>query len=317
MSTHALSRTNPKGEMFKGTCTKCGAKNLSMKDMREECINPPNQRSLVMEKHSQRKTYAIGDLHGRFDLLCEAISLAENHAGVEGGVFVVCGDFIDRGPQSRAIIDLLLQGPTSSNWEWVVLKGNHEDMMLQCLELSSIQWWVGNGGGQTLQSYGYSHGDQLHPLKIPQEHLDWLRDLPIYHIDQHRAFVHAGFNPALPLEEQNEQEMMWQRDPRNNDYSFMGKHVVHGHEQYADGPILTKNKSNIDTFAWLHGRLAVAVFDEKAGGPTEVLWAVKEPYERMISLKGASKMRFMRPNNTQQRSIIMDKIEPCPKQWGE
>lgn len=223
-----------------------------------------------------RRTYAVGDLHGRFDLLCMALRLAERDCGGGNGTFVVCGDFIDRGPQSRAIIDLLSAGPSLPNWRWVVIKGNHEDMMLQCLARRSLQWWLGNGGHTTLQSYGYQHGDMLHPLKIPPEHLSWLDALPVYYIDQHRAFVHAGFNPALPIEEQNVQAMMWQRDPRGTDYSYEGRHVVHGHEQYADGPILTPNKSNLDTFAWLHGRLAVAAFDDALpGGPTKILWATE------------------------------------------
>lgn len=225
-------------------------------------------------------TYAIGDLHGRFDILCEALSIAEADAGLDDAEFIVCGDFIDRGPQSRSVIDLLMRGPDLPNWRWIVLKGNHEDMMLQCLAKRQLQWWVGNGGNATLISYGYQHGDALLPLKIPQDHLFWLADLPVYHLDGHRAFVHAGFNPSLSIEEQDEQQMMWVRDPRGTDYAFDGRHVVHGHEQYSDGPILTANKSNIDTFSWLHGRAAIAKFEsDKAGGPVNVLWATCKPYE--------------------------------------
>lgn len=223
-------------------------------------------------------TYAVGDLHGRFDLLTKAMSLAEAHCGDGQGTFVCCGDLVDRGPQSRSIIELLMQGPSLPNWRWVVVRGNHEDIMLAGLTGGRLDWWIPNGGDETLRSYGYQHGDPLLPLKVPNNHLLWLAKLPYYHLDSHRAFVHAGFDPSKSLEEQSNQYMSWVRDPRGTDYSYMGRHVVHGHEQYANGPVLTPNKSNLDTFAWLHGRLAVAVFDDAIpGGPIEILWAEGTP----------------------------------------
>lgn len=223
------------------------------------------------------KTYAIGDLHGRLDLLEQALMTAAKHCGDEGFTFVVCGDFIDRGPDSAGIIRTLRHLQETMNI--IVLMGNHENMMLSCLSGENrLGWWVGNGGGTTLQSYGYAEGDTLIPLKIPEGDLRWLAELPIYHLDEHRAFVHAGFDSSQPIELQNPQHMMWMRAPREQDYSFEGRHVVHGHEQYADGPVLNPNKSNLDTFAWASGRLAIAVFDDAIpGGPTEVLWAEGEP----------------------------------------
>jgi len=219
------------------------------------------------------RTYAIGDLHGRFDLLSMALSAAEADAGDRAAVFVVCGDFIDRGPQSRSIIELLMQGATLPNWRWIVLKGNHEDMMVQCLrQPQRLRWWLGNGGGATMASYGYAHGDELHPLRVPVEHLAWLDALPVYHIDEHRAFVHAGFDPGKPLAEQSTEHMLWMRAPRGDDYAYAGRHVVHGHEQFADGPVLTANKSNLDTLAWWTGRLVVAAFnDDEPGGPVDLI----------------------------------------------
>lgn len=217
-------------------------------------------------------TFAIGDLHGRFDLLEMAIRKAEEICGDKQGTFVVCGDFIDRGPDSRKIIERLMKGPDKPNWSFITLMGNHEDMMLQCIQRMQFNWWIGNGGGATLMSYGYKNGDDWEENKIPEDHIRWLSKLPVYYIDEHRAFVHAGFNPDASLEDQNIQEMMWVRDSKDTDYSFLGRHVVHGHEQYEDGPILNPNKTNIDTFAWLHGNLALAVFDNmKAGGPEIVM----------------------------------------------
>jgi serine/threonine protein phosphatase 1 len=238
---------------------------------------------MTQDQSAERKTYAIGDAHGRFDLVCQAISLAEADAGEIGGVFVCCGDFIDRGPQGRNIIDLFMAGPSLPNWRWIILKGNHEDIMLQALAEPELKlhWWLRNGGGSTLASYGYAHGDALKPLRVPRVHLEWLAALPLYHADAHRVFVHAGLDPSLPLDQQSEQEMMWVRSGRRDDYSFDGKHVVHGHEQFADGPILLSGRTDLDTFAWLTGRLAVGVFDPaKPGGPATILWATGAPDAR-------------------------------------
>jgi serine/threonine protein phosphatase 1 len=80
-----------------------------------------------------RKTYAVGDLHGRFDLLCRTLDLIEADAGDEGGTFICLGDFVDRGPQSSLIVELLMRGPQRPNWRWIVLQGNHEMMMLGAL----------------------------------------------------------------------------------------------------------------------------------------------------------------------------------------
>ena len=225
-------------------------------------------------------TYAIGDAHGRFDLVREAVALSEQHCGASQGCFVSCGDFIDRGPASKEIIEFFMEGPRLPNWQWQILAGNHEDMMgLACRSLGHMKWWLGNGGNQTLRSYGAQEGmtyDRAQKL-VPKEHLCWLDSLPIYHLDTHRAFVHAGFDPSRSLKDQSRHEMTWMRDGKDTNYSFLGKHVVHGHEQFQEGPILNSHKTNLDVYAWRFGRLAVAVFDNsKPGGPIDILW-VKGP----------------------------------------
>lgn len=227
------------------------------------------------------KTYAIGDLHGRLDILEEVLRIIEEDAGSEPATFVCCGDFIDRGPDGAGIIARFRAGPTLPNWKWIILKGNHEDIMWQiCSRNAGLRWWIGNGGGPTLMSYGYADGDNLFPLKDQlASDVEWTNSLPIYYMDEHRAFVHAGFNYNQPLEYQSPQEMMWQYDPDETDYSFDGRHVVCGHVQHEDGPIMTTNRTNVDTFAWLYGRQAIAVFDDVApGGPTRLLWAECAPH---------------------------------------
>jgi len=234
------------------------------------------------------KTYAIADLHGRFDLLCRAIDLIEGDAGDQGGTFIVLGDFVDRGPQSRSIIDLLMAGPSRQNWRWIVLQGNHEAMMLECLSNPGIlRWWIGNGGGQTLQSYGYQHGDDLLPLRIPTEHLEWLAGLPLTHEDGHRIFVHAGvpFDQALAdAKPETLQWMLYPGDVEHDDAEFhpdeahcSGKHIVHGHHQSASHPLLKRHRTNLDSFAWNTGRLAIGVFEDGYPAPVKIMDAIGLP----------------------------------------
>lgn len=229
------------------------------------------------------RTYAIADAHGNFDLICKAISLAESHAGADGGTLIVLGDFVDRGPQSSTIIDLLMSGPSLPNWQWIVLQGNHEAIMLECLSNPALLgWWVRNGGGETLKSYGYVDGDALFPLRIPAAHLEWLDALPIAHEDAHRIYVHAGVPFDQPLAEAKKDTLQWMLYPGDVDHGdaefhpdaghCSGKHIVHGHHQSALHPLLKPHRTNLDTFAWSTGRLAVGVFDDdRAGGPIAVL----------------------------------------------
>jgi serine/threonine protein phosphatase 1 len=235
-------------------------------------------------------TYAIADLHGRFDLLCRAIDLIEADAGEDGGTFMCLGDFVDRGPQSRNIIDLLMAGPQRPNWRWIVLQGNHEAMMLEVLANPTphlMRWWVGNGGGQTLQSYGYREGDALHPLKVPFEHLEWLVDLPLYHEDARRIFVHAGVPFDQQLSDAKPQTLQWMLYRSETEYDnaqieddaahVSGKHIVHGHEQSAAHPLLLPHRTNLDSFAWHSGRASIGVFDDTQAAPVRILDAIGRP----------------------------------------
>lgn len=224
-------------------------------------------------------TYAIADLHGRLDLLELALARIAEHAKLPAKV-VTMGDYSDRGPQSRQIIERLMTGPGHDGWTWVHLKGNHEDIMLQALRDPSKQdWWMQNGGGQTLASYGGA---------VDREHVRWIDALPLYHEDKHRVFVHAWVHPTTPLSEQadlrcyhGEPALFWTLYRDDDEGGHLGKHVVHGHHQHADGPVLKKNRTNLDTFAWYSGRLVVGVFnDDKAGGPIEFIQVKGEPFQR-------------------------------------
>lgn len=221
------------------------------------------------------KTYALADLHGRYDLLQEAFAQIAVHAWPDRYKVVTLGDYVDRGPQSREIIARLMGGP-DGDYELVCLKGNHEDMMVETLTAPlHPNWWVGNGGGQTLISYGHERAGDYHPEVVPADHIEWLRSLPTIHIDRHRVFVHAGVDPTIPLDEQTERAKLWMLYPDGADLGHGERHVVHGHHQFADGPVLLNHRTDLDTFAWATGRLAIGVFDDDvAGGPVEIIEAI-------------------------------------------
>jgi serine/threonine protein phosphatase 1 len=224
-------------------------------------------------------TYAIADLHGRFDLLRKAASLIEADAGGQPHKVIVMGDFVDRGPDSRSIIEFLMLR------DWVVLQGNHEDIMLQALAepLRALRWWIGNGGGATLKSYGYKDRDSLQPLKVPPAHLAWLEGLPLYYEDNWRIFVHAGVPWDAAVADTAKSTLQWMLYPDDQNYSdaeyhddephLSGKHIVHGHHQSASHPLLKPHRTNLDSFAWNTGRLAIGVFNNEQAQPIRVLYA--------------------------------------------
>lgn len=208
-------------------------------------------------------TYAIADLHGRFDLLEAALEAITAHAGDDEYKVVTLGDYVDRGPQSRQIIQHLMDAQAAGR-PLICLKGNHEDMMHETITAPlDPNWWVGNGGGTTLVSYAG---------KVPPEHLHWVKTLPTTHVDEHRVFVHAGVDPTKALDEQTEEFMLWYRYTENADIGHGERHVVHGHTPNPNGPERYQKRTNLDTLAWRTGRLVVAVFDDaRPGGAVEYI----------------------------------------------
>ncbi len=122
---------------------------------------------------------------------------------------VTLGDYVDRGPDSRRIIEKLMGGLGHEGWRMICLKGNHEDIMWQtCLGIvPECDWWLTNGGGATLISYGQKTGDQADVTVVPDEHLRWIERLPLIQIDKNRIFVHASVDPDLSLDEQDPHDL--------------------------------------------------------------------------------------------------------------
>ncbi|GEP00545.1 metallophosphoesterase [Methylobacterium haplocladii] len=215
-------------------------------------------------------TFAVPDLHGRADLLDLALAAVTARGG---GTVVFTGDYVDRGPTSRQIIERLMAGAPEGQ-RWLILKGNHEDMMVEvCRGRAPIELWVQNGGGSTLVSYGHPRRCEAVDLSVvPSEHVAWLDRLGLLFADEHRIYVHAGIDPTLPFTAQSKKTMLWMRDHGAFDDGFEGKHVVHGHTPLPDGPDRRPGRTNLDTLAWHTGRLCIGVFDDDVpGGPVEVI----------------------------------------------
>jgi serine/threonine protein phosphatase 1 len=211
-------------------------------------------------------TFVIPDIHGRDDLLSEALAAINARAADGAGTIVAIGDYVDKGPQSRQVIERLLPG-VAEGWKLIALKGNHDAMMVDALRNpSKMASWLAKGGDAALASYG---GD---PAAVPQNHLAWLDGLQLMHVDDHRVYVHAGVDPEVPLDQQSPTTLLWKRYLKGFPGGFGGRHVVHGHDNSPEGPLLYEGRTNLDTQAWRTGRLVIGVFDdERPGGPIDFM----------------------------------------------
>ena len=161
---------------------------------------PIDRNDIRTKPHSMSLTYAIPDIHGRIDLLESAISRILEHSAGERATVVTLGDYVDRGPASRQVIDRLM-GWRPDRLKVVNLKGNHEAMMWEvCNNLAELGWWIRNGGDRTLASYGQSSPENPDPRIVPPVHLQWIANLALMHVDQHRVFVHAAVDPKISLD---------------------------------------------------------------------------------------------------------------------
>lgn len=217
------------------------------------------------------RVYAIGDVHGRMDLLRPLLGkIAEDRASAERSEIVFLGDYIDRGSDSRSVLDTLRAGKQSNGW--VCLKGNHEEMLLSALDgTSEWEFWLANGGLETLFSYGVSARElmasgrlnELHDAvlaSVPPEHIEFLRNLDVSLTVGDYFFCHAGVRPGVPLERQVEGDLLWIRDSFTRSTADHGKRVVHGHTPTMEPEILP-NRINIDTGAYLTNRLSCVVLE--------------------------------------------------------
>jgi serine/threonine protein phosphatase 1 len=218
--------------------------------------------------------YAIGDVHGMNDLLARLLAAIEadaSHRGLPATV-VFLGDVVNRGAQTRQVLDRLVAGPTRVDDRWIVLRGNHEQMMLDALLADSqttFRRWLKTGGAQTLASYGSTRKkvspDSARQL-IDPEHVKFLADLPLMHVVGDYLFVHAGVEPGVPLERQDASTLMtirgrFLRKPHGLPFT-----VVHGHTPTDGQPRLGPGRIGIDTGAYFTGILTAVAIDPDQRG---------------------------------------------------
>ena len=218
--------------------------------------------------------YAVGDIHGRDDLLekMHARILADHRKrhGDAAATIVYVGDYIDRGPDGVAVIDRLMRG--LDGFDLVCLKGNHEAMMLSCTETKDHRvWlnWLSNGGDTIIRKLGLDiRFGKFDPQQLVEglgaERMAWLQALPVHHKTPDYLFVHAGIAPGVPIEEQKEKDLLWIRGAFLNSDVDHGVVVVHGHTP-AEEPEIRPNRVGIDTGAFLTGRLTAVVLGEQEG----------------------------------------------------
>jgi serine/threonine protein phosphatase 1 len=241
--------------------------------------------------------YAIGDVHGRYDLLKDLLAeIARDSARRAEGrrpVLVFCGDYVDRGPESAQVLDALVWLTRRPDFELHLLMGNHEQGMLGFLDRP--EWgepWLQFGGVETLASYGVAlPEEEFGPSflvqarddlldRMPAAHLRLLQGLKAMAVVGDYAFVHAGVRPGAALADQAERDLYWIRGEFIESEGPHEKVIVHGHTWIDDKPQLHPHRLGIDTGAYATGVLSAlrledgkrAVIQVRGAKPAEALY---------------------------------------------
>ena len=260
-----------------------------------------NSRLLQNERPAARlpdgiRIYAIGDIHGRADLLEALLRQIDADCTLYPSsrpIVVFLGDYIDRGPASRQVLDLLLGCQRTK--EAVFLRGNHDNFVRRFLSSPAVlDEWRLYGGLETLVSYGLKPSinpgvpEQRQLAKeleksTPERHLEFLDSLNLSFNCGDFLFVHAGIRPGVPIRKQKEEDLLWIREEFLSCEQRFEKFVVHGHTPVR-APDIRSNRINIDTGAFATGRLTCIVIEGAAIVP---LIDVREWMRNAASIRAA------------------------------
>lgn len=220
--------------------------------------------------------YAIGDIHGQLAELHRVLDLIEMDGGTDAHI-VFMGDYTDRGPDSKGVLDLLVEGQNAGR-NWTFLMGNHDRMFAWFMDdyprhdahLPVELYWLHPrlGGDTTMASYGISIEPHLrqtavheHAVKsVPQAHVDFLQGLKLSHETDDLFFAHAGIKPGVPLAQQSEHDLLWIRKEFHIYTEPHPKLIVHGHTPVAQATHYG-NRINLDSGAGYGNPLTAVVFD--------------------------------------------------------
>lgn len=234
-----------------------------------------------------RRVYAVGDVHGRLDLLDHLLKLINEDDAARGPAettLIFLGDLIDRGPQSAGVIERL-RGLADGKTEARFLTGNHEEIFLGAIQgdPKALRLFCRVGGRETVLSYGlraseyegFDYDQLTHWLQhgIPREHSSFLARFEDMVVIGDYAFVHAGVRPDIPLEEQSTNDLRWIREPFLGYRGQLGKVIVHGHTM-TDEVERCRHRIGIDTGAYRSGRLTALGLE---GADTWQLQAISPP----------------------------------------
>lgn len=221
----------------------------------------------------EKPVYAIGDIHGRRDLLILLLNKINAHARGRSAEVIFLGDYIDRGPDSAGVIDAILDSPRLEKFACSYLKGNHEATLLEFLSDPGVgPSWAQFGGLETLMSYGVrpptlksdvdawaSASKDLH-VKLPDRHKRFYAELELTVERGDYLFVHAGVDPEKRLEDQTEHDLLWIRDEFLDHGRQLDRLIVHGHTP-EPSPHHDKRRIGIDTGAYQTGILTAVYID--------------------------------------------------------
>jgi serine/threonine protein phosphatase 1 len=247
-----------------GACRKVGsvALNLPFRGRKGPPATAPGER-----------LYAIGDVHGCYDLLMDLLDQIEAHAAAlppaKSEHIILMGDLVDRGPDSAKVLRFAHQ--QSDDDYLITLLGNHDDMLVRAWsgEPRAIHPWLRTGGAETVRSFGLElpprdadEGAFVDALRaaVPAEWITWLRGCPLTVRSGDYFFCHAGIRPGVPLGRQTRYDLMWIRDGFIGDTQDHGVVVVHGHTISAHVELLP-NRIGLDTGAYESGVLSAMYFE--------------------------------------------------------
>lgn len=227
-----------------------------------------------------RVGYAVGDIHGRADLLGPLIERIEERAAQdmrEAGppIVIFLGDYVDRGPDSAGVIDLLLSG-RPANCKRRYLRGNHEQALIAFMNNPvANRRWLLHGGAETMKSYGlqppalvgtsdqdWAAAAEALKARVPSAHMDFLNGLERYVVLGDYVFVHAGVDVDRSLEQQTDQVLYWTRERFITNTRRFSHKVVHGHTP-SEKPYVDDRRIGIDTGAYASGTLTAARFEDE------------------------------------------------------
>jgi len=223
-----------------------------------------------------QRVYAVGDIHGRADLLDRLLAKIEAHAKqhpIPGKTLVFLGDYVDRGKESKGVVSRL-QALNWPGWKFVFLRGNHDQAVLDFLgDPRFYRAWRPFGAAETLLSYGvmpprfereaeFAKACNELAAKLPPEHMEFLQNLELSYTQGDYYFCHAGVRPGIPLEEQVAQDLLWIRDEFLYHRRPFGKMVVHGHTP-TPKPTKTEVRIGVDTGAHATHCLTAVVIEGK------------------------------------------------------